>query len=70
MALVLFQLGFKPLKQREGVRRRTGKTRQHLAMVELADLARRPFDNDVAKSDLNRHHRWLRNSHQLSCGAR
>ena len=50
--LVLFQLGLKALKQREGVGCGPGKTRQHLAMVQLAHLACGAFDHDVAQRDL------------------
>ena len=52
MALVLFQLGLKALEQGEGVGRGTGKTGQHPAMVELAHLARRALDDDIAQRDL------------------
>src|ERR1035437_4204037 len=49
---MFLQLGFKTLKQGESIGRGTGKTSQHLAMVELAYFARRAFDNDVAQGHL------------------
>ena len=49
---MLFQLGFKALKQRESVCGCARKTRQHLAVVELAHLARRALDDDVTQCDL------------------
>ncbi len=52
MALVLFQLGLEALEQGEGVGGGAGKTGQHLLAVELAHLARRAFDDDVAERDL------------------
>ena len=62
---MLFQLGFKALEQREGVGRGAGKAGQHLAMVQLAHLARRALDDDVAQRDLavaangDLHARWV-----------
>ncbi|MCY1382765.1 hypothetical protein D9M69_708200 [compost metagenome] len=52
MALVLLQLGFETLEQREGICRCAGKTGQHLVVVQLAHLACRALDNDVAQRDL------------------
>jgi hypothetical protein len=52
MPLVLLQLGLEALKQCECVGCGTGETRQHLAVVELAHLARRALDHDVAQGDL------------------
>ena len=52
VALVFFQLGLEPLEQREGIGRGPGKARQHLAVVELAHLARRALDHNVAQRHL------------------
>ena len=52
VALVLFELGLEALEQREGVGGGAGKAGQHLVVVELAHLARRALDDDVAERDL------------------
>ena len=52
MALVLFQLGLEALEQRERVGRGAGETRDDLVVVELAHLAGRALDDDVAQGDL------------------
>jgi hypothetical protein len=52
MALVFLQLGLEALEQCECVGRGAGETRQHLAVVELAHLARSALDNDIAEGDL------------------
>ncbi|MPM47558.1 hypothetical protein SDC9_94269 [bioreactor metagenome] len=49
---MLFQLGLEALKQGEGVGRCSGESPQHSAVIELAHLARRALDHDVAKRDL------------------
>ena len=52
MPLVLFKLGFKALKQREGIGGGAGEASQHLAVIELAHLARRTLDHNVPQGDL------------------
>ena len=52
VALVLFQLGLKALKQREGIGRGARKPCQHLAVVQLAHLPCRALDDDIAQRDL------------------
>ena len=52
MTLVFVQLRFEALEQCERVGCCTGKSRQHLAMMQLSNLARRALDDNVAQSDL------------------
>ena len=52
VALVLLQLRLEALEQREGVGGGAGEARQHLVVVELAHLARRALDDDVAQRHL------------------
>jgi len=52
MALVLFELGFETLKERESIGRGTGKAGQHLVAVQLAHLAGAGFDDDAAQRHL------------------
>ena len=52
VALVLLELGLEALEEREGVRGGAGEAGQHLVVVELAHLARRALDDDVAQGDL------------------
>ncbi len=52
VALVLFQLGFEALEEGEGVGRGAREAREHLAVVQLAHLARRALHDDVAERDL------------------
>src|SRR5690606_29235360 len=52
VALVFFELGLEALLQGERVGGGTGKTGQHLLMVQAADFARRALENDVAQSNL------------------
>ena len=52
MALVLLQLRLEPLEQREGVGGGAGKSGNDLVVVELAHLARRALDDDVAQRHL------------------
>jgi hypothetical protein len=52
VALVLFQLGFEAVEQGEGVGGAAGEAAQHLALVQLAHLARRALHDDVAQRDL------------------
>ena len=49
MPLVFLQLGLKALEQGECIGSGAGKTGQHFAVVELAHLARRALDHDVAE---------------------
>ena len=49
---MLLELGLEALEQRERVGSGTGKTGQHLIVIELANLACRRFDDDVAERDL------------------
>ena len=49
---VLLQLGLEVLEQREGIGRTAGKTREHLALVEAAHLARVALHDLVAERDL------------------
>ena len=49
---MLVELGLEALEQGESIGRSPGKAGQHLAVVELAHLARRAFDHDVAQGDL------------------
>ena len=53
VALVLVQFGLETLEQGEGIRRCARKSSQHFAVVQLANLASRPFDHDIAQSDLS-----------------
>ena len=52
LALMLFQLGFEALEQRERIRRATGKSGQNLVVVQPAYLACGGLDNDIAEGDL------------------
>ena len=52
VTLVLFQLGFKSLKQGERIGGGARKTSQHFAVVQLSHFAGCSFDNDVAQRDL------------------
>ena len=52
MALMFFELGFEALEQRKGIGGGAGKAGQHPTVVQLAHLARRALDDDVAQGDL------------------
>jgi len=52
MALVLFQLGLEAFEQGESVCGGTGKAGQHPTVVQLAHLAGRALDDDVAQGHL------------------
>jgi hypothetical protein len=52
VALVLFQLAFEAVEQGEGVGGAAGEAAQHLALVQLAHLARRALHDDIAQRDL------------------
>ena len=49
---MLFEFGFKTLKQGERIRCRACETCEHLAVVQLAHFARAAFDDGVAQRDL------------------
>src|SRR5690606_400207 len=52
VALVFFELGLETLEQRKGIGGTAGEADQHLAVIDLAHLARSPFHDDVAEGDL------------------
>src|SRR5580698_4873648 len=52
VAGILFQLGFKTAEEREGVRRRSGKSGKNLVLVKTAYLLCRVLDDRLAKGDL------------------
>ena len=52
MALMLFELGLEALEQGEGVGRRPGEAGQDLVAEQLAHLAGRGLDDDVAEGHL------------------
>jgi hypothetical protein len=52
MTLMFFKFGLKALKQGEGVGGGTGKTSQDLAVLELAHLAGRAFNHNIAQGNL------------------
>ena len=50
--MVSLELGFKSLKQREGIGRTPGESGQDPVMVQAADLAGGRLDHDVSEGDL------------------
>src|SRR5882724_1886462 len=52
MALMLLELRFEALEQREGVGCRAGESRQHIVMIDPAHLARGRLDDNVAERHL------------------
>ena len=52
VALMLFELGLETLNQREGIGRGACEAGEHLVVMELAHLARRALDDEVAQGDL------------------
>src|SRR5882724_7061245 len=52
MALMLLELRFEALEQREGVGCRAGESRQHVVVIDPAHLARGRLDDNVAERHL------------------
>ena len=48
VAVVLLELGFEAGKEREGIRRRAGKTRKNLLVVQTPDFFSAMFDDRIA----------------------
>src|SRR5690606_7832230 len=49
---ILLELLFKPIEQREGIRRGAGETRNHLTLADAADFAGVALHHGLAKANL------------------
>ena len=68
---MLLQLGFKTLKQREGIGCAAGKSGQNAALIKTSYFSGGCLDDDIAKCDLSitRHGDRIPAPHRQNCRA-